>query len=1605
MLTVAHNMAAMNSQRQLNTNTKARMKVTEKLSSGYKINRAADDAAGLSISEKMRQLIRGLDQGTENAQDGVSWTQIGDGALHEAHSILQRMNELSVQALNGTNSREDREAIQAEFDQLQTELDRISATTEFNELGIFHEHKSTYYQCEGSVEWDPKQSHSVYIPKNDLVISYRKDKNAMPSQVRIEIPEGSYTTQELADEIDTALENAGVLDDGIMFELSDKGFYNVNYEGGEFIDSVSGALSYLLYDTHEGGEFGALIGTTSFASGYPLNINSENNHLSFVIQDMQGNTVTTKSITIQPSGRYTKEELIDYLNNALADTSVKASSYGDGIKLSSEDAIVTKFKGNMFKLDFGNNVNTSVFYDNVAYGKAELTAGVFQGGAVLTTSSKDEEYKVFRIDSNNNKLSIRTNDMADAVEIEIDPGEYTISQMEAKLDSLFDDANLGVDVSYQNVGGYYRLTITTDEEGVGKEIEIDSNSSAYGTLFTDRQYTLYSTSASIRNENNTDTTASFQGSKDLSGISAAKPLTITQGSNDKFNLVVNGNSNYEITLSAKDYDSAQAIADEINAQLTAQNVTGVTAEISGNTLRFTTDMAEKITSVEAKAVTGNGGFDAIIQGYSIRYQTSTNSSSSGTITLGKYDGTIDTTDNPLRVNVGGKNYDVTLPTGNPTQDEIIAAIESQIQEKEVVTPNTFRDAAGQGKTTDRNYNLITAKGSTNTPSYSYSEKGVTETKEGTTEPIIDNPATMTIRDITIPSSFTVTDENRTIQLTINGDTQTYTLDKGNYTQDSFKKALQGLIDAKYGTTDNGAIVSISGGKLVLTARISGKKPGSETSLSIHTGNSSLLNSFATTKTAASITTSYALASKFTLTDSNNVFSFSYNGNQVSVTLDAKEYTRDSFIQALNEKLKDTGVVASKNNSNQLVLTTKGKGREYTVGYGTKSGGSSSSVIFGELTTKTTAKALVNLDTLDTIEITDTTKGFTIRVNGTDKSFDLTEGTYNRDEFVTMLNQRLTEENIGVRAYRDGNKIGLESLEAGQEQSFLMNYANGGSSMKQIYGETTTRYPGVDASFDANGNLVLSTDAGTSISVTSDKGGGFQTSTEIKTALNNSKTNGYYSNAHGTIDGANLSEPIEVDEYANNLSFKFTKDGVAQTITIEVPQQSYSYSELETKLQELLDAQTTANGGAAGDLTVSVNSSGVVIQTAGTGKNNRLESPSGDFYEKIMCKSEEKNEAQKVSNKAGNQSVDNAFIVGRQDVVTNGVNIRTGVSDVLSLDLTYAGVTHNLEMTLDAGEYSAQEIKNHIQSKLNEALKAEGLEENLIKVGVGDVSTGVVGANDSRAINFKINDNVAVPKEGDYIIDGVGGSAAFEVFYSTDGKLIPAYIAGTKDVTEGVTIRENEGDLSILVDGTAYDISLDAKEYTKDEILQVVNDKLKEVNAPVLMEEEDNHFKFSYVSLGKHTISVEGNAKADLFFQENGETGPAIGVNIQLSSEVGDFIEIPRAEFSTNLLNMNTVCLTEEKYATKALERVGKAINLVSALRSTFGSVQNRLEHAIANNENTHENTVAAESRIRDTDMSEAMVETAKLNILQQAGEAVLAQANSNQASIINLLQS
>ena len=194
-MVVQHNMQAANANRMLNVTTGQQAKSTEKLSSGYRINRAADDAAGLTISEKMRKQIKGLDRASTNAEDGVSAVQTAEGALTEVHSMLQRMNELATQSANGTNSNTDRKAIQDEIDQLTTEIDRVSETTKFNETyllkgdGAEKEHKVNAH--------DAGLDGVTLTDKGDEVDVTLKELNAGD---KISIAGKNYTIGSTADE-------------------------------------------------------------------------------------------------------------------------------------------------------------------------------------------------------------------------------------------------------------------------------------------------------------------------------------------------------------------------------------------------------------------------------------------------------------------------------------------------------------------------------------------------------------------------------------------------------------------------------------------------------------------------------------------------------------------------------------------------------------------------------------------------------------------------------------------------------------------------------------------------------------------------------------------------------------------------------------------------------------------------------------------------------------------------------------------------------------------------------------------------------------------------------------------------------------------------------------------------------------------------------------------------------------------------------------------------------------------------------------------------------------------------------------------------------------
>ncbi|MBR3772208.1 MAG: hypothetical protein IKL07_08065, partial [Clostridium sp.] len=429
-------------------------------------------------------------------------------------------------------------------------------------------------------------------------------------------------------------------------------------------------------------------------------------------------------------------------------------------------------------------------------------------------------------------------------------------------------------------------------------------------------------------------------------------------------------------------------------------------------------------------------------------------------------------------------------------------------------------------------------------------------------------------------------------------------------------------------------------------------------------------------------------------------------------------------------------------------------------------------------------------------------------------------------------------------------------------------------------------------------------------------------------------------------------------------------------------------------------------GLADDIALALASSGVRIEAKNPGNKYTMSNFSGDFYNKIISTTTKTTATRSPSKVYGRQTKDEAYAVGRKDIRNKTTLIRDNVNDTLTLDLTYDNTVKTFTMQLDAGEYSGKALVDAIQKKLNEQLVANGLEENLIEVSIGGVESDVEGSNDKNALVFKLSETVKLPAEGEYIIDGIRGNAAFSVFYQTEGELEPAYIGGSKDIGDGVTVKDGENELSFKVDGVDYSITIPTGDYTAEEIITTMNDLLKNNNIPAIAENYKDTIRLTYPSLGKHTISdVSGSAKEEVFFQENGEVGDRTGIMIQMSSNADDSMEIDRPIVNTSFLGINSVAITRPKYANKALVRLDAAIARVSEIRSNFGATQNRLEHGVNNNQNTSENTQAAESRIRDTDMAAEMMDNAKYAILQQATESIMAQSKIQAQNILKLLQS
>ena len=322
IMVVQHNLTAMNSNRMLGLTQSSQAKSTEKLSSGYKINRAADDAAGLSISEKMRKQIRGLTQASANAEDGISTVQTAEGALNEVQDMLQRMNELAVKASNGTNSENDRTYIQNEIDQLTTEIDRVAETTKFNETYLLKGDKDAVKGYSYSYGTDTKAGATFAAGKNSTVTGSNT---------------GAKITVSAATPAD---DKAAALQNDLLKALQKSGAKVTIAAGADGTSAANVAITVEGYDVASDGK----VSKDGVDTGITLTASAGNNNSTGTVALSDTLTLDSKAVTAAAKGAH-------------------AAFYDkDGNKIS-ENALSNYFTSTTTR----NNINTTKLKDKTLY--------------------------------------------------------------------------------------------------------------------------------------------------------------------------------------------------------------------------------------------------------------------------------------------------------------------------------------------------------------------------------------------------------------------------------------------------------------------------------------------------------------------------------------------------------------------------------------------------------------------------------------------------------------------------------------------------------------------------------------------------------------------------------------------------------------------------------------------------------------------------------------------------------------------------------------------------------------------------------------------------------------------------------------------------------------------------------------------------------------------------------------------------------------------------------------------------------------------------------------------------------------------------------------
>jgi flagellin-like hook-associated protein FlgL len=1664
----------------------------------------------------MRRQVRGLNQGTANARDGISWSQIGDGALHEVSDILHRMKELTIKSMNETLTDTDRSYLQAEFSELQNVIDGISKNTTFNEQPVFEEHEPTYYQIVGNRRLAPDQPYVVTAGQDTLEITYRKEKDGPLEEITITVPPGRYTIRELMSEIEDAMGKATNANGETATELGfnveyKNGVCNLNYEGGFEIYNVGGKLSDLFYYSYTQGSLGSLLGTTNF-NNRPLDVkNSENGQLEFTLIDINGESVDFKFEL--DDGSYSRAEVIELLNEEFIKKNlaviidkdlpterqygIRAEVYdhngSQSIKIVSEDYYITGLKGNMFKiddLDLDPEVYNSVFYDNIKYGKVDYTPAVFTGGAVLVNDPNDTRHNRFVITDDNNKLRLSIDGGDTYTTVTLTNGSYTNAQMVTHLQSVLNTAlgpsEVRVSEISASAGGktFWGLELETYKTGLDYQIVFDRSepNNAYDTLFVNRIYSNFQTATPVNGR--TASAPFWRGGTNFGTGSGANLPLIIDATNDRFNLTVNGTTRtivLEHTSDHKTYKTLDDILAEINKQITAVGWGGLVEavdagaasasiageyKLAGRILFQAEGDNPALASVSASAyITGgvtNQGYNRLF-GYNYTYTEGADAANpkaangtattlaSITLDLVPEPGTQFTgTNRWMIVNVNGVDRPVDLSTlvgeygSGFDLDDIVSEINSQIgSELDPPHETINKPAPDYQEGSDQPTGSGSGTGETTPRAYAEYGVGTGIPPQGENDDSNLTAASVTVRYAlpASPSTYTITsgpiDRNDALEIRVNGTLVHIDIPAGNYTAAELRDEIQRLLnDHSFTKQDaNKVIVGLdSSNRLTFTT----DRKGITRTIAIEESTSNtFFRILSATKTQATARLEQTVQNdiRFTNPIASNTFSFTVTTGGAETTqtvnIPTENYNRTTFLSTLNGLLSSYGVTASYY-GNQLQLTTNAAGAGNAISFGTSMMAPAvATAIYGAAKPAELTLSLPVKDGPIAFQTGDVAgdRVFRLSVNGTLRTVTLAASYANAEALRAALNTGFSAYGVTV-SLSATNQLVFTTTTVGESANLSFSATtptNTDAAMRAIFGAKYTEVSGVEAK-NVGGKLVLTnkeyaTEQAQSISfrwydnanqffinripTTSSLAGTASTTglTEEKARIGHQNTNVPY--------GVNATaKTVTIDSKNNTMTFRFMPAAsAAGNRTITVVAGTYSYDDLKAEIIKQLGEMTGGTietGKSAADyLDVFVTERGITLQakTAETTTYN-MSTFSGGMYDYLVAGGTITEQELKPDPVPGGQDIHEAYAVGRQDIRNGSVQIIKGVNDTLSLDLDMDGDKRVIEFTLDPGSYQGESLIKQIQTQLDKALAAEGLEPGLIRASLGGVNSGVVGSNDNNALVFSLSKDHVVPTDGTYIIDGVRGTAAFYVFYKTEGIPIPNYVIGATDITN-VTIVDGRNEFEFQVNGEPYSYTIPPGNYTGEELIEILNDLFEAdpSDPPVKASIDGGKLRLGFSVFGPNIIShIGGSAKGSIFYVEKGRVDGKDDLNIIVGAEASDSINLKKQKISTTNLGINAIAISQYKYAAKALDRLKSGLYRLMTSRSYFGSTQNRLEHTVAVNKNTAENTTAAESRIRDTDMAQELVRNTMLNLLQQTGQTMLSQANQRSGDVLVLLR-